>query len=109
LKDRQAAEYNGNDDADLVNMLSAIEGDVAVIFVEQRGGKVKISWRARPGIDVSKIALKFGGGGHAAAAGAEIQGTLDTIQEQVLSATRDALATDTAAERLNLTNGNKID
>lgn len=91
LEDRLAANYPGNDDADLVNMLSAIEGDVAVIFVEQKNGRVKVSWRARPGIDVSQIALQFGGGGHAAAAGADINGATETVQEQVLQATRAVL------------------
>ncbi len=89
LADRAAVDYPGNDDADLVNILSSIEeSDIAVIFVEQRGGKVKVSWRAVPGIDVSQVALKFGGGGHAAAAGAEIPGALQDIQDQVLQATQ---------------------
>lgn len=88
LKDRKAASYPGNDDADLINLLSAIESDIAMIFVEQMNGHVKISWRARTGFDVSKIALQFGGGGHAAAAGADITGSLSTVQEQVLQATR---------------------
>jgi phosphoesterase RecJ-like protein len=92
LADRQEAGYPGNDDADLVNMLSAVEGDVAVIFVEQKNGHVKVSWRAQPGIDVSQIALQFGGGGHAAAAGADIPGSLEQIQAQVLGATRALLA-----------------
>ena len=88
LSDREAVAYPGNDDADLVNILSAItDADVAIIFVEQKGNKVKISWRAVPGFDVSQLALKFGGGGHVAAAGAEIQGTLAEVQEQVLDAT----------------------
>lgn len=91
LADRQAAQYPGNDDADLVNTLSAVEGDIAVIFVEQKNGHTKVSWRARPGIDVAQIALQFGGGGHAAAAGADITGSLETVQEQVLRATRAAL------------------
>jgi phosphoesterase RecJ-like protein len=60
---------------------------VAVIFVEQKTGRVKVSWRAVKGFDVSRIALKFGGGGHAAAAGAEIPGSLDEIQDRVLSET----------------------
>lgn len=92
LEERQAAAYPGNDDADLVNMLSAVEGDVAVIFVEQKNGHVKISWRARPGIDVSQIALQFGGGGHPAAAGADITGSLEEVQARVLDATRAMLA-----------------
>ncbi len=98
LADRQTAQYPGNDDADLVNMLSSIDSDVAVIFVEQKNDHVKISWRARLGYDVSQIALQFGGGGHAAAAGADIPGALPTVQEQVLEATR-AMVTRTIAER----------
>ncbi len=90
--DRQSVEYPGNDDADLVNVLSTIDMDVAVIFVEQKNGRVKVSWRGRPGYDVAQIALQFGGGGHAAAAGADIIGTLETVQEQVLDATRAMIA-----------------
>jgi phosphoesterase RecJ-like protein len=97
LADRQSAQYPGNDDADLVNMLSTIDTDIALIFVEQKNGHVKVSWRARSGYDVAQIALQFGGGGHAAAAGADINGTLDAVQEQVLEATR-AMAARTNAE-----------
>lgn len=92
LQDRQEVQYIGNDDADLINTLSTIEGDVAIIFVEQKNGHVKVSWRARPGFDVSQIALKFGGGGHPAAAGADIPGSLEAVQPQVLEATRAMLA-----------------
>jgi phosphoesterase RecJ-like protein len=88
MEDRQAAQYPGNDDADLVNMLSTVDSEIAVIFVEQKNGHVKVSWRSRSGYDVSKIALQFGGGGHAAAAGADISGELEFVQEQVLKATR---------------------
>lgn len=88
LEDRKVASYPGNDDADLNNILSTIVGfDVAVLFVEQKGDRVKVSWRAQPGFDVSKTALGFGGGGHPAAAGADIQGKIETVQEQVLAAT----------------------
>lgn len=89
LADREAANYPGNDDADLINILSSIEdADIAIIFVEQRGGKIKVSWRAVPGVDVSAVALQFGGGGHSAASGAEILGTLAEVQEKVLSETQ---------------------
>jgi phosphoesterase RecJ-like protein len=88
LADREAAGYPGNDDADLINVLSSIDdSDVAIIFVEQRGGKIKVSWRAVPGVDVSAVALSFGGGGHAAASGAEIIGTMAEVQGLVLSQT----------------------
>ena len=82
LDDRKKAGYSGNDDADLINMISAIDGNkVGMIFVEQTINHVKISWRAlEPGIDVSPIAKHFKGGGHAAAAGADIPGALHEIQ-----------------------------
>jgi bifunctional oligoribonuclease and PAP phosphatase NrnA len=91
LADRQAAEYPGNDDADLINILSTIDSDVVVIFVEQKNGHVKVSWRARPGIDVSQIALQFGGGGHPAAAGADIVGSMAAVEKKILEATRGVL------------------
>lgn len=93
LEDRKRSGYGGNDDADLINMISAIHGNkVGMVFVEQSDKHVKISWRAlEDGIDVSPIAKQFGGGGHAAAAGADIPGTLDEIQPKVLEATRERL------------------
>jgi phosphoesterase RecJ-like protein len=93
LNDRKESGYSGNDDADLINMISAIEGHkVGMIFVEQSDNHVKISWRAlQPGIDVSPIAKYFKGGGHAAAAGADIPGTLSEIQPLVLEKTEEML------------------
>jgi phosphoesterase RecJ-like protein len=87
--DRRAAEYTGCDDADLTNVVSSInDTDVSLVFVEQNNSHVKVSWRSQPGFDVSQIALSFGGGGHKSAAGAEIIGTLEEVQEKVLTATR---------------------
>ena len=76
VEDRKKAGYSANDDADLINMISAIDGNkVGMIFVEQTDQHVKISWRSlEPGVDVSPIAKHFKGGGHAAAAGADIPG-----------------------------------
>jgi len=93
LADRTASGYDGNDDADLINMISAIEDHkVGMIFVEQRDNHVKISWRAlEQGVDVSSVAKHFGGGGHAAAAGADIPGKLNEIQPMVLEKTKEML------------------
>lgn len=87
--DRKESGYPGRDDADLINELSAIgDAAVSIVFVEQPNGSVKVSWRAQPNIDVSAIALKFGGGGHPSAAGAEIVGDLDDVRQRVLQETR---------------------
>jgi phosphoesterase RecJ-like protein len=93
VADRKAAGYGGNDDADLINMISAIDGNkVGMVFVEQNDNHVKISWRALvPGVDVSQVATHFQGGGHAAAAGADIRGSLSEVQKVVLKKTREML------------------
>lgn len=89
LADREKIGYAGNDDADLVNVLSSVkQAEIALIFIEQTQNKVKVSWRARPGLDVSGIAFSFGGGGHAAAAGADIDGDLSDVIRRVLIKTR---------------------
>lgn len=100
LEDRQSVGYAGRDDADLINLLSAIAGtQVAVIFVEQPEGEIKISWRSRDGLDVSSVARQFGGGGHKPAAGAMIQGDLEMVQLRVLSATKELLQSTPGSEK----------
>lgn len=92
LSARAAAGHKGWGDADLINVLTTIyDAKVAVIFVERPNGEVKISLRAHPGVDVSAVAQAFGGGGHAAAAGAEIKGTLEEVQARVLPAVRELI------------------
>jgi phosphoesterase RecJ-like protein len=93
LADRKVAGYSGNDDADLISVISAIDDEeVALIFIEQNKNNTKVSWRAlKPNIDVSRIATQFGGGGHKAAAGAEISGSLDEVRQRVLDSTHEAL------------------
>lgn len=89
LEDRKNAGYPGNDDADLTNVLSSIDPlDIAVLFIEQKPDLVKVSWRARPGLDISALAHSLGGGGHPAAAGADVKGTLPEVQEKILDMTQ---------------------
>lgn len=95
LEDRKISNYTGNDDADLINILSCIDGsDIFIIFIEQNEHHVKVSWRARPGIDVSQLAKQFGGGGHPAASGADIDGDLVDVQKKVLLLSHELLETD---------------
>jgi phosphoesterase RecJ-like protein len=85
---KQSVGYNGKGDADVVSVLSTIdEAQIVIVMIENSEG-VKISWRARPGIDVAKIAQSFGGGGHVSAAGANIPGTLADVEPKILAATR---------------------
>jgi phosphoesterase RecJ-like protein len=88
VSDRELAGYPSSDDADLIEVLTTIEGPrVAILLVEQPEGQVKISWRALPGVDVSRLASTFDGGGHELAAGAMIEGEVQEVVERVLKAT----------------------
>jgi phosphoesterase RecJ-like protein len=92
IADRREVEYSGCDDADLINVISSInDTDVSLIFIEGTHARVKVSWRSQPGFDVSQVALQFGGGGHKAAAGADIVGAIEEVQEKVLTTTRSIL------------------
>ena len=65
---------------------------MAVVLVERPDAEVKISWRSVSGVDVAAIAQFFGGGGHRAAAGANMYGvTLEQAERAVLDRTRLAL------------------
>ena len=80
------------DTEDAINMTLAIAGvQFAVIFVEQATGGFKLSFRSRCELQCNKIAEQFNGGGHKAAAGAFIAGTLAEAQPKVLDVVRDAM------------------
>ena len=82
----------GADTEDVVNMTLFVAGtEVAVIFVEQPDGNVKVSFRSRSGVDCSRLAESFGGGGHKAAAGAFVSGPLDSARQTVLDGVRAAM------------------
>jgi phosphoesterase RecJ-like protein len=89
LEDRKATDYPGRDDADLINFLSTIaDVDVVIMFIEQEGEFVKVSWRATPQFDVSQVATHFTGGGHTAAAGAMVSGDLEEVRSNVINTTK---------------------
>lgn len=84
---------SASDTEDAINLTLAITGvEFAMIMVEQPTGGFKLSFRSRCGIDCSKLAERFQGGGHKAAAGGSIGGKLEDAQPQVLAAVHDTFA-----------------
>jgi phosphoesterase RecJ-like protein len=68
-----------------IRNLSCIKGiEVAILFKEVEDNKVKISFRSTGKVDVMEISRKFSGGGHKLAAGAQIEGKLDAVMQQVI-------------------------
>ncbi|MCI0744013.1 MAG: bifunctional oligoribonuclease/PAP phosphatase NrnA [Verrucomicrobia subdivision 3 bacterium] len=84
----------GPDDSEgLIDHIRAIEPVVvACVFEEVEPGLTRISLRSKSDrVDVNEIAMKFGGGGHKAAAGARVTGRPMTVQRQVINALKKAL------------------
>jgi phosphoesterase RecJ-like protein len=80
---------------ELVNYPRSIASvKVGCLLRELGGGRVKVSLRAKGEVDVNRVAAKFGGGGHANAAGCTVSGTLEGVTRQVLEAVRAAVATE---------------
>jgi phosphoesterase RecJ-like protein len=85
LADRHACGYAGDGDVGLVGMLARTkEIHIAAVFSEKDNQQVEISFRADPGFDVAQLALALGGGGHPAASGCTVDGSLESVKAQVL-------------------------
>ncbi|NLE76565.1 MAG: hypothetical protein GX605_07410 [Chloroflexi bacterium] len=76
----------------LVNLLvTAEEADAAVVFTELEDGRVEVSLRSVPGVDISGVALALGGGGHPQAAGCTVPGPLAAARRRVLAGVAEAI------------------
>lgn len=65
---------------------------LALLFRDLGHGKVKVSFRSIGDVDANAIAKQFGGGGHAKASGALIEGALADVKAKVTAAARAVLA-----------------
>ena len=90
---RRECAFSEKGDAGLVNFLgTTAEADVAIMFIEEDDGRIKVEMRAVPGVDVSAVALRLGGGGHPQAAGCTLDSDLDEVREKVLTAVKETLS-----------------
>jgi len=77
---------------DLVTYPRSIDGvRVALLLREEDAGHVKVSLRGKGDVAVNRIAHRFGGGGHANAAGCTVRGTLEEATGALLAAVELAL------------------
>ena len=83
-----AAGAAENETDGIVNQLLFASGaKVAALFRESEEG-VRVSLRSREGVDVSRIAREFGGGGHVRASGCTVQAPMDEAVRLVLAEAR---------------------
>ena len=73
------------DTGDIVNIPRSVAGCEIAVSIREAKEKNKISFRSNGKYDVSKLAEKFGGGGHIMAAGAAFRTkTIEQVKEEVI-------------------------
>lgn len=76
----------------LASIPRQIEGVLIGITMKEKEGRFfKISVRTNGDIDAAKFCSKFGGGGHKAAAGCSINGSLEDVRSQLIKAAEETL------------------
>jgi phosphoesterase RecJ-like protein len=65
--------------------------EVALLFRTTRDGSTKVSFRSTGRVDVNVLARRFGGGGHAKAAGAVVGGPVEEVRAKVVASTREVI------------------
>ena len=79
-KDMDFYGVSKNDLGGIVEQLRLTDGvEVAIFLYENDASTYKVSMRSKNYIDVSKIAVKYGGGGHIRAAGCTMYGSVHDI------------------------------
>lgn len=83
----------GDDEMEgLASIPRQIEGVlIGITMREKEGGFFKISVRTNGNINASDFCSKFGGGGHPAAAGCNIEGDLNTVKQELIKAAEEIL------------------
>jgi len=80
------------DTEDVVNRLLSVAGvEAAILFLEMGPQETKVSIRSRSALDARRVAEKFSGGGHRAAAGVRFPGPLVEAEPAILAAVREAM------------------
>ena len=71
----------------MTNYLRSVEGTEVAVYVRGKSdGSIKVSMRSNGNVDISKIAISFGGGGHPRAAGYTMQDNIDVGKEKLIKA-----------------------
>lgn len=84
---REQMHATDADIEELSSLAALVEGtDCGVTLRELKPGTVKLSLRTGPRVNATLVCKKLGGGGHAAAAGATLQGTLEQAKQATLAA-----------------------
>jgi len=89
--DVKSAGLDENEAGDIVTLPSKIIGVEAGVFIRNRGNGYKVSLRSNEYVNVSEIAVSFGGGGHVRASGFFSELPLETLKAEICKKIENAL------------------
>ena len=85
MEETKKFAQEGRDSDSLYQALLSIENVEAVVFIrEDTESTCTAGFRSKDDVDVSKIAAKFGGGGHKNASGLSCQGRIETLIPKIV-------------------------
>jgi phosphoesterase RecJ-like protein len=73
-------------------LLQVERAEIAALFLEEPDGVVRISLRSKDPVRVDELAQSLGGGGHRLAAGARLEGPLQSVTRRVVRMARESLS-----------------
>jgi phosphoesterase RecJ-like protein len=92
LKMCEVAEAVDGDNNGFVNIPLAARDILAVVYMREVGeNQFRVSLRSKDGINVAKVAEKFGGGGHKNASGLRVEGNWDEKEREIVDAVKEAV------------------
>ena len=93
--DNDMVERSGLKDDQLPNVVDiprSVQGTEIAVSMKEKNGDIRVNLRSNGYADVSAVALKFGGGGHAKAAGCTIKDvSLEEAEEVIVKACKEIL------------------
>ena len=93
LRLREEMHATEADIEELSSLAALVEGtDCAITLRELRDGVIKVSLRTGPRVNATEVCARLGGGGHRAAAGATVSGTMDEVKLAVLGAVEEVVS-----------------
>lgn len=85
-QDMDNCGVTNEDVSEVSSYIKGIRGTQVIAFIYEKGpGVYKVSMRSDDPVDVSKVAMNFGGGGHRLASGCTIEGNVSDVLEQVIT------------------------
>ena len=90
-KDYRRLGVGPNEVSGIINSLTENTDAEVILYLREQPEQVVVSLRSKMWVDVSRIAQRFGGGGHVRAAGCTIEGPVLYAQIKLLEAVRDEM------------------